>query len=95
MLRGTLVCESIIDAGTFIVTEVTREGVHVQMIEEYTQYRDTLDAILVRERKRVVNGAGDRFWMGLQVLVQISRQFLPIGVFDTTGLHISRGVDWR
>ena len=36
MARNTLMFESTIDSGMFIFTEVTRESVHAQVIEEYT-----------------------------------------------------------
>jgi len=65
--------ESVIDGGTFIVTKVTSESAHAQVFEEYTQNRDPSNPILVRERKRIIDGTDDGFWMCLEVLVQLLR----------------------
>lgn len=70
MARETLMFESIIDGDMFICTEMTCENVHVRVIKEHTQNRDAFDSILFCERKRIVDGADDRFWMCLEVLVE-------------------------
>lgn len=71
MALETLMFESIINRDMSFFTEVTCESVHVQMIEEHTQNRDASDSILFCERKWIVDGADDRFWMYLEVLVQL------------------------
>lgn len=73
MALDTLVVKSIINGGTGIVTEVTRKDVHVQMMEECAQNRDALDPILVRERKRIIDGTDYGLWVCLEVLVQLLR----------------------
>jgi len=58
-------------------TEVAKEGVRAQDIEEYTQNRNTLDPVLVREREWIVDGTDDRFWVRLEIVVQQSCYYLP------------------
>ena len=70
MACDTLMFESTIDSGMLVFTEVTRERVHAQVVEEHTQNRDAPDSVLVCERKRIVDGTDNRFWMCLEVFVQ-------------------------
>lgn len=48
MAGGTLVFESIINRVVLVGTETASEGVHVQVIEEYTQNRNAFDPVCVR-----------------------------------------------
>ena len=72
MAGGTLVFESIFDRVMLVVTEAASEGVHVQVIEKYTQDRNTFDPVFVCEREWIVDGTDDRFWMRLEIVVQHS-----------------------
>ena len=94
MARDTLVSEGIVNGGTLITTEVTCEIPHVQMMEEHAQDRDALDPILVGERERVVDGADDGLCICLEVLVDLLRQYFPVGALNP-GLHIGWNFDGR
>ena len=94
MAGGTLVFESIIDRVMSVKTEAAGEGVHVQVIEEYTQKRNAFYPVFVREREWIVDGTSDRFWMRLEIVVQQSCYCLP-GSTLGIGLLIELGLDWR
>ena len=59
MSGDTLVFESIIDRDMSVGTEAAREGVHVPVIEERTQNRNTSDPVFVREREPMIGSGFD------------------------------------
>jgi len=65
MAGSALVLESVINRVMLVVTEATSEGVHVQVIEEYTQNQNVFDSVFVWKREWFVDGTDGRFWMRL------------------------------
>ena len=94
MAGSTLVLESSIDGIALVVTEAANEGVHVQMVEESTQDRNAPNSVLVHKWERIGNRTDDRFWMCLEVVVQLSCYGLPVGTLGIS-LLIERRLDWR
>ena len=94
MAGSTLVFECIIDRVMLVVTEAAGEGVHVQVIEEYTQNRNAFDPVFVREREWIVDGTCNRFWMRLEIVFQQLCYCLPSGTLGI-GLRIEPGLDRR
>jgi len=91
MVGGALVLESAINRVLLVVTEEASEGVHVQVIEEYTQNRYAFDPVFVCEREWIVDGTDGRFWMRLEIVVQHSCYCLPCSTLGIS-LVVERGL---
>ena len=94
MAGGALVLESIIDRVMLLGTEAASEGLHVQVIDEYTENRNAFDPVYVCEREWIVDGTDDRFWMRLEIVVQQSCYCLPVSTLGISLFIIEPGLDW-